>query len=141
MPYSDDDLNKLGVSISGNALNTPHKTPSRSMMTEKTVFDSPVGIVVNSPNGKDRLIQEYERRLKVERSLVQSLQVDYDESTEKMTKLKLENDMLKDKLERYEIYIYLHLFKMSIIGPTRNRHRHAMRIVQTKLKRYRCESN
>jgi predicted RNase H-like nuclease (RuvC/YqgF family) len=56
--------------------------------------------VVNSPSGKDRVIQEYERRLKAERNLVQTLQVDYDESSTEIAKLKTEIENLKEKLER-----------------------------------------
>lgn len=55
---------------------------------------------MNSPSGKDRVIQEYERRLKAERNLVQTLQADYDESSAEIAKLKLEIENLKDKLDR-----------------------------------------
>lgn len=100
LPYSDDDLNKMGVSICGNAVQTPHKTPSRNLLSEKNMFESPVGMVINSPNGKDRLIQEFERRLQAERSMVQSLQADYEESSDKILKMKAEIEVLKEKLEK-----------------------------------------
>lgn len=98
LPYSDDDLNQMGVSICNKA--TPHKTPSRSLRSDVNFFDSPVAMIVNSPNGKDRLIQEYERRLNAERALVQTLQVDYEESGAEICRLKLENETLKDKLDK-----------------------------------------
>jgi hypothetical protein len=41
-PYTDDEINGLGMSICSNAIQTPHKTPSRNVLAEKTIFDSPV---------------------------------------------------------------------------------------------------
>lgn len=42
LPYTDEQLNGLGMSIGNNAVQTPHKTPSRNVLAEKTIFDSPV---------------------------------------------------------------------------------------------------
>lgn len=100
LPYSDDELAALGVSLYSKAVNTPHKTPSRNLFTDRNLFESPISSIINSPTGKDRVIQEYERRLKAERALVQSLQVDYDESNVETIKLKLEIEDLKEKLSK-----------------------------------------
>lgn len=97
MPYSDDEFNKFG--ICGNP-SVSHNTPIRTLPSERSVFDSPVGRVINSPNGKDRLIQEYERRLNAERSLVQSLQTDYEESEKEIANLKVQILGLNEKIEK-----------------------------------------
>jgi len=99
MPYSADDLSRLGAVKTASSIQTPRKTPKRNLLADKSVFDNPVDIVINSPNGKDRLIQEYERRLKSERELVQTLQTHCEETFEENTKLKVEIDSLKEKLE------------------------------------------
>jgi hypothetical protein len=94
VPYSDDELTNFGVAICNKAISlTPCKTQPRNL------FDSPVYSVVNSPGGKDRVIQEYERRLQTERTLVQSFQHDYDSACADVHKLTMENAGLRAQLE------------------------------------------
>jgi hypothetical protein len=99
MPYSADDLTRLGAVKVGNSIQTPCKTPMRRIASDKTIFDNPVDIVINSPSGKDRLIQEYERRLKSERELVQTLQTHYEQTFDENAQLKAQIESFKEKLE------------------------------------------
>jgi len=99
-PYSSDDLKRLGAVKTANSIKTPCKTPKRSLLPDNSIFDNPVDIVINSPTGKDRLIKEYERRLKSEREVARTLQAHCEETFDENAKLKVEVGSLKQKLRR-----------------------------------------